>query len=92
MTNGTLAHCSHKIFDNLEVDIRFQQRQPDFTHGFLDVLFRKPSTTTQLLENSVKFLCQGIEHMVVGLLPGSLPKQNTYVSEFSRALSSEIKG
>ena len=37
--------------DDAEVDVRFEQRQPDFAKRRLDVLRRQPSLATQGLED-----------------------------------------
>ena len=48
---ATLSHPLDKIFDNLEVDVRFQKREPYFAQAFLNVGFIKLRTTAEFAED-----------------------------------------
>ena len=41
------AHPRHEILDDLEVDVRLEQRQPHLAHGGVDVGLAHPTATRQ---------------------------------------------
>ena len=43
LVDGPIAHAIDEGLDDLEVDVRFEQRHPDFPERQLDGLFREPS-------------------------------------------------
>src|SRR5262249_36554989 len=56
-----------KGLDDLEVDVGFEQREPNLTQRGLDVLRRKPSLTSQRLEDILEACAQGVEHAALNL-------------------------
>src|SRR5262245_25294472 len=42
-----------KLLHNLKVDIRFEQRHPDFFQCLVKVLFGKPALATEILKNAL---------------------------------------
>ena len=43
LVDGAIAHAIDEGLDDLEVDVRFEQRHPDFAERQLDRLFGEPS-------------------------------------------------
>ena len=62
LADTLLAHALHEVFDDLEIDVRFQKRQPDFARCLLDVGFRQLAAAAQAREYSVQFCRQGFKH------------------------------
>ena len=59
-----LANVVNQFFDDFEVDIGFQQRQPNFAQRLLDVLFRQAALATQVLEGALQFFCEVLKHRI----------------------------
>src|SRR5438067_1834121 len=58
----TVAHTVDKRFDDLEVDVRFEQRQANLAKRSLDVLGCKPGFAPERLEYVLESIAQGLEH------------------------------
>ena len=50
LSHRLLLDFSDELFDNLEVDVRFEQRQLDLPHGVVDVRLRQYALAAQLLK------------------------------------------
>ena len=57
LTNSLLRDSGDKLFDNLKVDISFQQRRTHFTHGLLNIVFSQLTVAAQLFEYTIKAIC-----------------------------------
>ena len=52
-TDCSFLHGVHKLFDNLEVDVRFQKRHLDFPHRGLDVALCELALAAQFVKYAV---------------------------------------
>ena len=50
LSHRLLLDFSDELFDNLEVDVRFEQRQLDLPHGVVDVRLRQYALAAQFLK------------------------------------------
>ena len=57
-----VADAVDERLDDLEVDVGFEQRQPDLAQRRLDVLGRQPRFAPQGLEDVLQACAQGLEH------------------------------
>ena len=57
-----VAHPVDERLDDLEVDVRLEQRQPNLAQRGLDVLRRQPRLAAQGLEDVLKACAEGVEH------------------------------
>ena len=64
LTNCLFANSLDEVFDNLEIDVGFEQRETNLFQGFCDVLFGKDPGTTQLFKNLLEFFAERIQHSV----------------------------
>jgi hypothetical protein len=55
-------HAVDERADDLEVDVRLQERHPHLAEGFLDVLLRQPAASAELVEDRLQSGTQGIKH------------------------------
>ena len=62
LSEGLLTNPLHKVLDDLKVDVRFQERQPDFARRLLDVGFRQLAAPAQMGKNAVEFCGKGFKH------------------------------
>ena len=69
MADRPLADPGDEILDDLEVDVRLEQREPDVAHGGIDVGLADPALAGQAAERLAKTLAQGVEHG-----PGRTPR------------------
>ena len=46
-------HGIRELLHDLEIDVGFQQRHPDFLQGFVDVLGRQPALPAEVLEDAL---------------------------------------
>src|SRR5262249_26075925 len=53
--------------NDYEVDVGFEQREPNLTQRGLDVLGRKPSLASQRLKDILEACAQGVEHAALNL-------------------------
>src|SRR5262249_28303764 len=56
------AHALDERLDDAEIDVRFEQRQTDFTQRRVDVLFREPGLTPDRLEDTLETVAERLEH------------------------------
>ena len=54
LIDGAIADPVDERLDDLEVDVRFEQRHPDFTERRLDRLLGKATLTAQRPENTLE--------------------------------------
>ena len=52
--DGALRDFRREVFCDLVADVRFQQRQPHFAHGFTNILFVQGALALQTLEGAFK--------------------------------------
>ena len=57
-----IAHAVDEGLDDLEVDVRLEQREPNLAQRRLDVLRREPSLASQRLEDILEACAEGVEH------------------------------
>ena len=57
-----VAHAVDERLDDLEVDVGFEQRQPDLAQRGLDVLGRQPRLAAERLEDVLETCAEGVEH------------------------------
>ena len=57
-----VAHAVDERLDDLEVDVGFEQREPNLAQRRLDVLRRQPRLAAQRLENVLEACAEGLEH------------------------------
>ncbi len=60
--DGLLADARNEVLDDLEVDVCFEQGEPDFAHGGLDVGLADPAAAGQGAERRSQSLAEGVEH------------------------------
>ena len=51
-----LAHTGDEVPDDLEVDVRLEQREPDLAHGLRDRLLVEPTALAQVAERRLELL------------------------------------
>src|SRR5207237_1628960 len=54
----------NEVFDDLEMNIRLKESQTDFLQRFCNVLFRQDPVTTESLQDCLKLLAEGIQHVL----------------------------
>ena len=57
-----LADARDEVLDDLEVDVRLEQREPDLAHGGVDVGLADPAAAGQVAERLAQPLAEGVEH------------------------------
>src|SRR5262249_25310627 len=62
-----VAHTVDEGLDDLEIDVRFKEREPNLAQSGLDVLRRKPPLASQRLEHILEAIAQGVEHAALNL-------------------------
>ena len=60
--DGLLADARYEVLDDLEVDVRLEQGEPDLAHGGVDVGLADPAAAGQVAERRSKSLAEGVEH------------------------------
>jgi hypothetical protein len=66
LVDGPIAHPIDERLDDLEVDVRLEQRHPDFPECQLDGLFREPSLPADAAENVLQACGKGLKHGLHG--------------------------
>ncbi len=51
-----------KIADDLDIDVGFEQREPDFAQRILDIALGDPALALEFLENSFEAVAERIKH------------------------------
>ena len=62
MADRPLADARDEVLDDLEVDVRLEQRQPDLAHGGIDVGLADPAAAGQRAEGLAQPVAEGVEH------------------------------
>jgi hypothetical protein len=62
LSHRAVADTIHERLDDLEVDVGFEQRQPDLAERRLDVLGGQPRFAPEALENVLKTVTKRIKH------------------------------
>ena len=62
LVDRPIAHAIDERLDDLEVDVGFEQRQPDFPERQLDGLLREPALSANIAENVLEAAGKGLEH------------------------------
>ena len=62
LVDGPIADAIDERLDDLEVDVRFEQRHPDFPERQLDGLFREPAPSANVAENVLQPVGKRLEH------------------------------
>ena len=60
--DGLLADARDEVLDDLEVDVGFEQGEPDFAHRGIDVGLADPAAAGQVAEGRSQALAEGVEH------------------------------
>ena len=55
-------NARHEVLDDLEVDVRLEQREADLAHGGIDVGLGDPAAAGQAVERLAQSLTEGVEH------------------------------
>ncbi len=95
-----LAHAGHEVLDDLEVDVRLEQRQAHLAHGGIDVGLADSPAARQGTEGLAQPLAQRVEHWWSGLLirpagPKQLDRRwaaDSGGTESSRSLAHRARG
>ena len=69
LVHRLVADAIDERLDDLEVDVGFEQRQPDLAQRGLDVLGREPDLAAQRLEDVLDARAERLEHGVPGGRP-----------------------
>ena len=69
VADGPLAHAGDEVLDDLEVDVRLEQRKAHVAHGGIDVGLADPALAGQAAERLAKPLAECVEHG-----PGRTPR------------------
>ena len=56
------AYAFHKVLDDLEVDVRFQQGKPNLAQACLNVFFGQVRLSPQIAESGRKTVGKALEH------------------------------
>ena len=62
VADGLLADARDEVLDDLEVDVRLEQREADLAHGGIDVGLADPAAAGQVAERLAQPLAEGVEH------------------------------
>src|SRR5690606_13645237 len=62
LSDGLLADAFDEVLDYLEVHIGLKERQPNFFERLGNILLRKHTVPTELLEDLFKFAAERVEH------------------------------
>ena len=62
VADGPLADARDEVLDDLEVDVRLEQRQADLAHGGIDVGLADPAAAGQAAERLAQPVAEGVEH------------------------------
>ena len=62
LSDGFDANSFNEVLDDLEIHIGFEQRQADLLQGLADVLLRKHTLPTKLLEDLLELIAQRVQH------------------------------
>ena len=54
LAERALAHLSYEVLDDLEVDVRLEQREPDLPHRTGDRLLVETTSLTEVAERALK--------------------------------------
>ena len=63
-----LAHPRDEVLDDLEVDVRLEQRETDLAHRSIEVRFGHAAATGQPGEGLAEAVAEGVEHAEAGTL------------------------
>ena len=63
-----VADAVDERLDDLEVDVGFEQREPNLAQRRLDVLGRQPRLAAKRLENVLEACAEGVEHVTANPL------------------------
>ena len=69
LVHRLVADAIDERLDDLEVDVSFKQRQPDFSQRGLDMFGREPDLAAQRLENILNARAERLEHGVTAAGP-----------------------
>ena len=61
--SGLLADVLDQLFDDVEVDVGFEQRHANFFQRFADVLFGERALSAQVLEGALQLVCKVLKHV-----------------------------
>jgi hypothetical protein len=67
LIDGAVAHAIDESLDDLEVDVRLEQRHADLAQRRLDGLFCQPALSAQRAEDALEPFAQRIKHASVAL-------------------------
>jgi hypothetical protein len=62
LPDSLVPNVIDELFDDFEVNVGFEQRQPDFAQRLLHVLFVENGLATQGLKGALKFFGKVLEH------------------------------
>ena len=61
-SDGFGADAVDEVFDDLEIDVRFKQRQTNLLQRLIDIFFREDGLPAQGLEGALEFFLEVLEH------------------------------
>ena len=59
---GSLFDCGNEVLDHRQIDVGFEQGDPDLTSRCVDVGFGESALAAQVLERRREAVLQGVEH------------------------------
>ena len=62
LTQGFFLYARDKVFRDLEIDIRFEQREADLPQRVVNVRLADRAVTSQVLEDVLKFIAELRKH------------------------------
>jgi hypothetical protein len=62
LTDGFFLDRGHELADDLERDVRLEQRDPHFAQGQLDIFFAQPAFAAEPVEHRLEFFGERFEH------------------------------
>src|SRR5207247_6886728 len=65
LPHRAVADTVDERFDDLEIDVGFEQRETNFAERGLDVRFRQPRLAAKRLEHVLEAFAEGLEHISV---------------------------
>ena len=68
LVDRPIAHAIDERLDDLEVDVRLEQRHANFAERQLDRLFGQPALAANLAEDVLQAVGEGLEHDRIGAL------------------------
>jgi hypothetical protein len=66
------ADLSHELFDDVEVDVGLEQREPHLAHGTGDRLVVQRAAALEVAERALQLVGEGVEHGLLSVVAATL--------------------